>query len=97
MPVERVTFRLRPRWLAAGIAALLLPKCFLCVAGYVALAAGFAAGQPELCGGLAALSDGAAFAFAALGAVAGVGLLLYAGRRPASTRAGENPGSAKRP
>jgi len=48
-------------------------------------------------GAVATLSDGAAFASAALGVVVGVGLLLYAGRRPASTRAGENPGSAKRP
>ncbi|HYC70429.1 MAG TPA: hypothetical protein VEB66_04425 [Opitutaceae bacterium] len=42
----------RPRfhscgWLAAAAAALVLPKCLLCLAGYAAL--GLAAG-PDLCG-----------------------------------------------
>ncbi|WP_157693953.1 hypothetical protein [Opitutus sp. GAS368] len=97
MPAETAPFRHRTRWLAAGITALLLPKCLLCVAGYIALAGGFAAVVPELCGGSAAPSNGAAVATAALGLVAGALLLACAWRRATSTRTAEKTHSAERP
>ncbi|HVT72791.1 MAG TPA: hypothetical protein VHD61_06615 [Lacunisphaera sp.] len=39
-----------PRWLAGAAALLLMPKCLVCLAGYVALALGFGAAGAEICG-----------------------------------------------
>ena len=38
------------RCLLAGVAAVAAPKCFLCVAGYVAVLTGLGWAGPELCG-----------------------------------------------
>lgn len=65
-----------------------LPKCLLCVAGYVALAAGLSSVAPELCG----VGEGRA-GLKAWGAAAALGLILAGGvwlilkwRRPVSGR-----------
>lgn len=41
------------RWLLPVACAALLPKCLLCVAGYLALAGGLVISTTELCGGIA--------------------------------------------
>lgn len=38
------------RWILLVAIAALLPKCLLCVAGYLALAVGFVTATTELCG-----------------------------------------------
>lgn len=39
------------RWSLAAAATVFLPKCALCLLGYVAVAAGLAANAPEMCAG----------------------------------------------
>lgn len=39
------------RWLAAGVVGFAVPKCFLCLIGYTALATSLGWAGPELCGG----------------------------------------------
>jgi hypothetical protein len=74
-------------WLSTGLAITLLPKCALCVAGYVAVAIGLGMTPPELCG---AGTDGTAWPFWAAGIATGaifVGtgwLKKCAGKRPSA-------------
>lgn len=52
-PSAREAGRQRSRWLrwtVVFLAAILLPKCLACVAGYLALATGLMVAVPELCG-----------------------------------------------
>jgi hypothetical protein len=38
------------RWLAAGAALAVMPKCLLCVVAYLGIAAALGFGGPEICG-----------------------------------------------
>ena len=53
------------RWLVPGVLLTLLPKCLVCVAGYVALASGLGLTHQELCGAAVA-SAGSSAAFLGL-------------------------------
>ena len=71
---SRASFRHKPRrWLAAALVAVFVPKCTLCLAGYIA-AAGAAV---ELCGG--GVNDGPHAGWAGLAAGALI-FLIGAGR-----------------
>jgi LPXTG-motif cell wall-anchored protein len=66
--------RRRLRWVFAGTLVVLLPKCFVCVAGYLAVLTGLAFAMPELCGaGETGSSDWQA------GAIAGLVLSVLGG------------------
>ncbi len=72
-----------PRLILAGGLAALLPKCLACVVGYLALATGFAATSPELCGAVAAEAASPVWpAGAATGLIFGGAFCLLARNRP---------------
>lgn len=72
-------------WLSAVGAAALLPKCLLCVAGYIAVATGLGMATPELCGpvGTARLPVWAT-AGVGIGVLAGIACLTLGKRRKMS-------------
>lgn len=76
------------RWLAAVTGLVLLPKCFACVAGYLAVLAGLSAATPELCGNGEAGAPGWVgylFAGGSVTVVAGISLwLIERNRAPVS-------------
>lgn len=78
------------RWAAAVAALALLPKCVVCVAGYVAALAGFAAAGAEICG-VGAARAGAAHGWVFAGmvvALGGAGGWWWSRRRGRTGRAG---------
>ncbi len=66
-------------WLIATVAAVFVPKCVLCVAGYLALVAGLGSAGVEFCGGNARGADGSeqGGAFAAVVVFVFAALLLW--------------------
>lgn len=62
------------------VIALAMPKCLLCLAGYLALAAGIATAAPELCGGEADAGFGAVGWWLA-GPLVFAGVAFFRGRR----------------
>lgn len=80
------------RWIVAGVGAILLPKCVLCLAAYLGLVAGLGVVGQELCGASASAVDATGFIgydrfhesarwFVAMGLVAAVLIWLVAVRR----------------
>ncbi len=74
------------RWTLAGLAGALMPKCVLCVAGYVILFTGAGAGVKEICGAMplspwVLVPSGVVAGWIALAA----GRLLHGFRRPAKS------------
>lgn len=90
-----------PRWLGRVLALLLLPKCAVCLLGYVALATGLGALGREFCGvqagaGLFAFSGVDAWIYASTAALGLLYLALRARRRrlpwpPRATRCHQPP------
>lgn len=72
-------------WFAAVTGLALLPKCFACLAGYLAVFTGLATVTPELCGtGDTGTPDSLGYLFASgsLMTAAGISLWLMARNRP---------------
>jgi hypothetical protein len=73
-----------------GLAAL-VPKCLVCVAGYLALGAGLAAQTPEWCGAVADESPGSQRWFVVTAAAFLIGAVgVVAAQRVRGSRNGEN-------
>lgn len=68
------------RWLVPGVLLMAMPKCFLCVAAYLALATGLGVSGRELCGATEG-SGGTAVASLMLAIGAAVGVIGYVVRK----------------
>ena len=71
----------RLRLLVPTVLFALAPKCLMCLAGYVAVAAGLRFGGPEVCGASASNARNWLTWLTALGLAAGVVIYLACGRR----------------
>jgi hypothetical protein len=60
------------RWLVAGAALAVMPKCLLCAVAYLGLGVALGADAPELCGAPAETAGLAAWQCLALGGAAGL-------------------------
>ena len=69
------------RWLVPGVLLVAMPKCFLCVVAYLALATGLGVSGRELCGGATEAGGGAAVASLMLAIGAAVGVIGYVMRK----------------
>ena len=54
LPARRTRAGLRV-WLVPGVLLALTPKCFLCIAAYIAAGSALRLGSPEFCGGTTAI------------------------------------------